>query len=124
MTKIDLKHYYSFVSLWHSFHTSKIDYKLSLHFFYFHFVLFVVSFLHFFKIRVYQKMFKIICVVGIMLIGAHKAEGQNFKALAYEEEGPCILEAYNRDLGPHVAASFAKLVGRSGSVSLKLKSNK
>jgi len=69
-------------------------------------------------------MFKTICVVAIILIGAHKAEGQNFRSLGYDEEGPCVLPAYDRDLGPHVAASFAKLVGRSGSVSLKLKSSK
>ena len=66
-------------------------------------------------------MFKLFCIVAVVLIGAHRAEGQNYRALSYEEEGPCILEAYDRDLGPHVAASFAKLVGRSGSVSLKLK---
>ena len=69
-------------------------------------------------------MFKLICVAAIIIIGAHRAEGQSFRALGYDEEGPCILQAYDRDLGPHVAASFAKLVGRSGSVSLKLKSHK
>ena len=69
-------------------------------------------------------MFKTICVVALVLIGAQKAEGQKFRSLGYDETGPCVLEAYDRDLGPHVAASFAKLVGRSGSVSLKLKSSK
>ena len=66
-------------------------------------------------------MFKLFCVAIMLLIDAHKAEGQGFRSLGYEEEGPCILQAYDRDLGPHVAASFAKLIGRSGSVSLKLK---
>ena len=69
-------------------------------------------------------MFKLMCVAAIIIIGAYRAEGQSFRALGYDEEGPCILQAYDRDLGPHVAASFAKLVGRSGSVSLKLKSHK
>ena len=50
-----------------------------------------------------------------------QGQGQNFRSLGYDEEGPCVLPAYDRDLGPHVAASVAKLVGRSGSVSLKLK---
>ena len=67
-----------------------------------------------------RKMFKLFCVAIMLLIGAYKAEGQGFRSLGYEEEGPCVLQAYDRDLGPHVAASFAKLVGRSGSVSLKL----
>ena len=71
-----------------------------------------------------RKMFKLICIAAIIVVGAHRAEGQGFRALGYEEEGPCVLQAYDRDLGPHVAASFAKLVGRSGSVSLKLKSSK
>ena len=68
-----------------------------------------------------RKMFKLFCVVAVIIIGAHRAKGQGFRSLGYDEEGPCILEAYDRDLGPHVAALFAKLVGRSGSVSLKLK---
>ena len=59
--------------------------------------------------------------MAVIAIGAQRAEGQGFRALGYDEEGPCVLQAYDRDLGPHVAASFAKLVGRSGSVSLKLK---
>ena len=71
-----------------------------------------------------RKMFKLICIAAIIVVGAHRAEGQGFRALGYEEEGPCVLQPYDRDLGPHVAASFAKLVGRSGSVSLKLKSSK
>ena len=66
-------------------------------------------------------MFKLFCVIAVILVGVHRAEGQSFRALGYDEEGPCVLQAYDRDLGPHVAASFAKLVGRSGSVSLKLK---
>ena len=66
-------------------------------------------------------MFKIFCIAAVLIIGAQRAEGQSFRALGYDEEGPCILQAYDRDLGPHVAASFAKLIGRSGSVSLKLK---
>jgi len=69
-------------------------------------------------------MFKIFCIAAVLIIGAQRAEGQSFRALGYDEEGPCILQAYDRDLGPHVAASFAKLIGRSGSVSLKLKSHK
>ena len=68
-----------------------------------------------------RKMFKLFCVATVLLIGAHRAEGQSFRPLGFEEEGPCILEAYDRDLGPHVTASFRKMVGRSGSVSLKLK---
>ena len=68
-----------------------------------------------------RKMFKLMCIAAIIVIGAHRAEAQNFRALGYDEEGPCILPAYDRDLGPHVAASFSKLIGRSGSVSLKLK---
>ena len=71
-----------------------------------------------------RKMFKLFCVAAIIVIAAHRADGQGFRALGYDEEGPCILASYDRDLGPHVANSFAKLVGRSGSVSLKLKSNK
>ena len=66
-------------------------------------------------------MFKIFCIAAVLIIGAQRAEGQSFRALGYDEEGPCILQAYDRDLGPHVAASFAKLIRRSGSVSLKLK---
>ena len=61
------------------------------------------------------------CIAAIIIIGAHRAEGQGFRALNYDEEGPCVLASYDRDLGPHVANSFAKLIGRSGSVSLKLK---
>ena len=66
-------------------------------------------------------MLKLFCIAAVIIIGAQRAEGQGFRALGYDEEGPCVLQAYDRDLGPHVAASFAKLVGRSGSVSLKLK---
>ena len=66
-------------------------------------------------------MLKLFCIAVVIIIGAQRAEGQGFRALGYDEEGPCVLQAYDRDLGPHVAASFAKLVGRSGSVSLKLK---
>ena len=69
-------------------------------------------------------MFKLFLIAAIIVIGAQKAEGQKFRSLGYDETGPCVLEAYDRNLGPHVAASFAKLVGRSGSVSLKLKSSK
>ena len=68
-----------------------------------------------------RKMFKLICIAAIIVVGAHRAEGQGFRALGYDEEGPCVLASYDRDLGPHVATSFAKLIGRSGSVSLKLK---
>ena len=71
-----------------------------------------------------RKMLKLFCVAAIIVIGAQRADGQGFRALGYDEEGPCILASYDRDLGPHVANSFAKLIGRSGSVSLKLKSNK
>ena len=69
-------------------------------------------------------MFKLMCMAAIIVIGAHRAEGQGYRALGYDEEGPCVLASYDRDLGPHVATSFAKIIGRSGSVSLKLKSNK
>ena len=69
-------------------------------------------------------MLKLFCIAAVIIIGAQRAEGQGFRALGYDEEGPCVLQAYDRDLGPHVAASFAKLVGRSGSVSLKLKNHK
>ena len=68
-----------------------------------------------------RKMLKLFCIMAVIVIGAQRAEGQGLRALGYDEEGPCVLQAYDRDLGPHVAASFAKLVGRSGSVSLKLK---
>ena len=71
-----------------------------------------------------RKMLKLFCIMAVIVIGAQRAEGQGFRALGYDEEGPCVLQAYDRDLGPHVAASFAKLVGRSGSVSLKLKNHK
>ena len=69
-------------------------------------------------------MLKLFCIAAVIIIGAQRAEGQGFRALGYDEEGPCVLQAYDQDLGPHVAASFAKLVGRSGSVSLKLKNHK
>ena len=68
-----------------------------------------------------RKMLKLFCIMAVIVIGAQRAEGQGLRALGYDEEGPCVLQAYDRDLGPHVAASFTKLVGRSGSVSLKLK---
>ena len=44
-------------------------------------------------------MFKLMCIAAIIVIGAHRAEAQNFRALGYDEEGPCILPAYDRDLG-------------------------
>ena len=69
-------------------------------------------------------MLKLFCIAAVIIISAQRAEGQGFRALGYDQEGPCVLQAYDRDLGPHVAASFAKLVGRSGSVSLKLKNHK
>jgi len=62
--------------------------------------------------------FKFFVMAAVFSVVADQASGQ-VRALGFglNEEGPCDLPLWDRDMAPHVQQSFRTLVGRSGNVS-------
>ena len=57
-------------------------------------------------------------MAAVLVVVADQASGQ-VRALGFglNEEGPCDLPLWDRDMAPHVQQSFRTLVGRTGNVS-------
>ena len=62
--------------------------------------------------------FNFFVMAAVFSVVADQASGQ-VRALGFglNEEGPCDLPLWDRDMAPHVQQSFRTLVGRSGNVS-------
>ena len=69
--------------------------------------------------------FKLFVVAAVMVVVADQASAQ-VRALGFgmNEEGPCDLPLWDRDMAPHVQQSFRTLVGRTGNVSPEKKMKK
>ena len=76
------------------------------------------NFLFTFLIVTKMFTFKLFVVAAVMVVVADQASGQ-VRALGFglNEEGPCDLPLWDRDMAPHVQQSFRTLVGRTGNVS-------
>ena len=83
------------------------------------------NFLFTFLIVTKMFSFKIIVVAAVMVVVADQASGQ-VRALGFgiNDEGPCDLPLWDRDMAPHVQQSFRTLVGRTGNVSPEKKNEK
>ena len=76
------------------------------------------NFLFTFLIVTKMFSFKLFVVAAVMAVVSDQVSGQ-YKPLGFglNEEGPCDLPLWDRDMAPHVQQSFRTLVGRSGNVS-------
>ena len=76
------------------------------------------NFLFTFLIVTKMFTFNFFVMAAVFSVVADQASGQ-VRALGFglNEEGPCDLPLWDRDMAPHVQQSFRTLVGRSGNVS-------
>ena len=76
------------------------------------------NFLFIFLIVTKMFSFKIFVMAAVFAVVLDQASGQ-VRALGFglNEEGPCDLPLWDRDMAPHVQQSFRTLVGRTGNVS-------